>query len=81
LVLDENITKAELIKIIRSLIAFIVIDGKDYVKEELLESFIKQYLFTLSKSMNGGNNFVNVNTLWKSIEKDISYLIKNQKLG
>ena len=71
LILDKNVNKAELVKIIRSLVAFIVDDGKVFVKDEFKEAYIKQYLFALSKSMNDENNFINVNTLWETMEKDI----------
>lgn len=59
--------------------AFIVIDGKDFVKTELKEAYIKQYLYTFSKSLNGANDFVNANTLWKVVEKDVLKLIKKEK--
>ncbi|WP_299246959.1 hypothetical protein [uncultured Lacinutrix sp.] len=69
--LDKNINKTELTKIIRTLIAFIIVDGKTFVADEQKEAYIKQYIFTLSKSLNGTNNFINVNTLWETMEKDI----------
>jgi len=81
LILDENINKVELVKIIRSLISFIVIDGKDFVKEEQKEAYIKKYLYKLSKSMNGANDYVNVNTIWKIVEKDTLSLIEKEKLS
>jgi len=75
----KNVTKVELAKIIRSLISFIVLDGKDLVKDELKEIYIKKYLFTLSKSLNGENKFINVNTIWKLVEKDVSILLNEEQ--
>ncbi len=74
--LDKNINKVELVKIVRSLVAFIVIDSKDYIGDELMEDYIKNYLQVLSKSMNGANDFVNTSNLWKTVENDILLIIK-----
>jgi len=50
LILDKDISKAELIKIIRSLMSFIVIEGKGFVSGKQKETYIKQYLYTLTKA-------------------------------
>lgn len=77
--IDKDTNKVELVKIIRYLISFIVIDGKDYIKDELKEDYIKQYLLILSKSMNGVSNYVNINTLYRTIEKDVLLHLKNEQ--
>lgn len=75
--LNTSTDNTELSKIIKSLISFIVIDSKDFIKEEAQEAYIKKYIYTLTKSMNGANNFVNVNTLWKAVKNDIKLISHN----
>lgn len=77
--LDKEIDKAELVKIIRSLIVFIVRDGKGFVNEEQMEAYVKQYLLTLSKSMNGINDFVSMNSIWAIVKNDLSNSNLNSK--
>lgn len=75
--LDQDINKEELVKIIRSLVSFIVLESKTYISEDLKEIYIKHYIQILTKSMNGIHDFVNANNIWESVEKDITLLIKN----
>ena len=78
----KNINKKpntlELANIVRSLISFIVVDAKDMVKEDKREDYIKQYLYELSRSMNGCSKTVDINSVSRIIEKDIKkHSIKN----
>ncbi|MGB6268187.1 MAG: hypothetical protein WBF67_04180 [Olleya sp.] len=75
--LDQDINKEELVKIIRSLVSFIVLESKTYISEDLKETYIKHYIQTLTKSMNGIHDFVNANNIWKSVEQDASFIIEN----
>jgi len=74
----NNKEKDELIKIVRSLISFIVIDGKELINEDLKNEYVKKYIFRLSKSMNGINEFVDLNVIQKQIEKDLIKQSNNQ---
>lgn len=70
--LDSNKNSAELARIIRTLIKFIVIDGAKHVKEKDKASYIQQYIFTLSKSINGHTSIVDMNKISQQIEKDLN---------
>jgi hypothetical protein len=71
---DINKNSAELSLIIRSLIKFIVIDGKQYVNEEKQIPYIQKYIYTLSKSINGHTSIVDMNKISRQIEKDLQRL-------
>jgi len=66
--IDKNIEKTELVKIVRSLIT----------NKDLKDKYIKKYLITLSKAMNGQNGFVNVDYLSKIVEKDATYILEKE---
>jgi len=68
---DANKNSAELSRIIRSLIKFIVIDGQQHVKKEEQILYIQKYIYTLSKSINGHTSIVDMNKISQQIEKDL----------
>lgn len=78
--LNETVDHVELSKIIKSLISFIVVDGKKFVTEENRAKYTTEYIYTLTKSMNGDNNFVNFNHIKDVIEQDISNIM-NKKIN
>lgn len=69
---DKN--NAELSMIIKSLIKFIVIDGKQHVKKEEQLPYIRKYIYTLTKAVNGHSSMVNMQNLSKQIENDLRRL-------
>lgn len=69
--LPQNLNSIELTKIIRSLMQFIVIDGRKFIDEKKKKEYIKSYIYTFSKSINGMNDFVNMKMIHDQIEKDI----------
>lgn len=71
--IQKDIKTIELTRIIRSLMHFIVIEGKKFVSEDEKKAYIKSYLYTLSKSINGMNDYVNMKFIHDQIEKDITY--------
>ncbi len=71
--LQKDLNTIELTRIIRSLMHFIVIDGKNFVNETEKKAYIKSYLYTFTKSINGMNDFVNMKVIHDQIEKDIIY--------
>lgn len=72
--LSPEKNNAELSMIIKSLIKFIVIDGKEHVKKEEQLQYIRKYVYTLTKSVNGHSSMVNMRKLNKQIEKDLKRL-------
>jgi len=68
---DANKNSAELSRIIRSLIKFIVIDGQQHVKKEEQILYIQKYIYSLSKSINGHTSIVDMNKISQQIEKDL----------
>lgn len=71
--LQKDIKTIELTRIIRSLMHFIVIEGKDFVNEKDKKAYIKSYLYTFTKSINGMNDFVNMKMIHDQIEDDIIF--------
>lgn len=71
--LQKDIKTIELTRIIRSLMHFIVIEGKDFVSEKDKKAYIKSYLYTFTKSINGMNDFVNMKVIHDQIEDDIIF--------
>lgn len=69
---DKN--NAELSRIVKSLIKFIVIDGKEHVKKEDQVLYIRKYIYTLTKSVNGESSMVNMKQLSQQIENDLRKL-------
>jgi hypothetical protein len=70
--ISDAITKYELTEIIRTLVSFIIVDGKKFVNENDKKEYISKYLFTLSTAMNGIPSFVDMNKVARIIEEDIS---------
>jgi len=80
--IDTNKSTIELANVIRSLISFIAIDVKDMIDADKKDEYIKNYLYEISRAMNGLSKVVDVNTITKVIEKDIqehSEIIKREK--
>ena len=72
--IDPHKNSAELSRIIRTLIKFIVIDGQQHVKKEEQIPYIQKYIYTLSKSINGHTSIVDMNKISQQIEKDLKRL-------
>ncbi len=74
----ENLQTVELTNIIRSLLHFIVIDGKNHIDKNInKEKYIKNYLYILSKSINGDSSIVNMKVIHDQIEEDLNLIFKN----
>jgi len=78
--LDNHIPPKQLVTIIRSLLSFIIIDGKKLIDHEHRQEYVKRYLYTLSKAMNGVNPLINMNELIAQIEQDIAQYAKKEVL-
>ncbi len=72
--MDLNKNSAELSLIIRTLIKFIVLDASQHIKKKEQIPYIKKYIFTLSKAMNGHTSIVDMNEVSKQIEQDLKRL-------
>ena len=72
--MDPNNHKGpqELIKVVRSLLRFIILESKEHIELSKREEYVKNYLFTLSKATNGLNNYVDMDKVKKQILIDIS---------
>jgi len=77
--ISEKISPMELANVIRSLISFIVMEGKEMVEESKKDEYIKHYLYHLSRSMNGVTEIVDIDAVSKVIEKDIKKHYKNKE--
>jgi hypothetical protein len=75
-VLDPSNGSKELIKVVRSLLNFIVLEGKEHVEQNKREEYVKKYLFTLTKATNGLSNYVDMDKVKKQILIDINNSFK-----
>jgi len=69
--IDSTSNSRELIKVVRSLMRFIVIESKGYVDRDKSQEYIKHYLFALTKATNGVSNYVNMEKVKEQILVDI----------
>ena len=76
--IDHQIPPKQLVTIIRSLLSFIIIDGKKFIDPKHEQAYIQKYLYKLSTSVNGISQITDMNKLMAQIEKDIAQYSKNE---
>lgn len=73
--IKEDLSISDLRKVIRNLITFIVVDGKEYVDDSEKRDYVKSYVMLLAKIINQVDQEENT-SLIKNISDDIANYIK-----
>jgi len=78
--IDHQIPPKQLVTIIRSLLSFIIIDGKMFIDPKHEQAYIQKYLYKLSTSMNGISQITDMNKLMAQIEFDIAQYAQDDSI-
>lgn len=73
--IQEDLNISDLRKVIRNLITFIVVDGKEYVNDSDKKDYVKSYVMLLAKTINQVDQEEHT-SLIKNISDDIANYIK-----
>ncbi|GAA0717543.1 hypothetical protein GCM10009430_14600 [Aquimarina litoralis] len=73
--IQEELSISDLRKVIRNLITFIVVDGKEYVNDSNKIDYVKSYVMLLAKIINQVDQEEHT-SLIKNISDDIANYIK-----